>query len=108
MFLNGKLEPGKQVKVQFEVQSTNAVALYGADINNHVVVGSRDQGVQSQENPRATSFKTAEGNWPHDLATALTSLDSNRVAALRAMLDDMAGFGYIASSNTVTWSARCV
>lgn len=105
VFLNGKLEPGKQVKVQFEVQSTNAVALYGADINNHVVVGSRDQGVQSQENPRATSFKTAEGNWPNDLATALTSLDSNRVDALRAMLDDMAGFGYIASSNTVTWSA---
>ena len=106
MFLNGSLDPGESVTLTFQVKSTSAVATYGADVNNHVVVGSREKGVQSEDNPRATSWKTADGKWPPTLENALTTLaGTERLTALQTMLDDMAGFGYISALATSGWTA---
>ena len=106
MFLSGSLDPGESVQLKLRVKSTSAVATYGADVNNHVIAGSREKGVQSQENPRSTSWKTADGAWPPPLEGALTTLvGSERLTALQTMLDDMAGFGYISAMATVGWTA---
>lgn len=106
VFLNGELKPGESVTVQLEVEATKSAALYGADIWNNVIVGSRVQGVQSSDNPRATSWKTSDGRWPNGVDNALaSSVATERKDALKAMLDDMSGFGYISSSASVTWSA---
>ena len=74
MFLSGSLDPGESVQLKLRVKSTSAVATYGADVNNHVIAGSREKGVQSEENPRSTSWKTADGAWPPPLEGALTTL----------------------------------
>lgn len=106
VFLNGELKPGESVTVQLEVEATKSAALYGADIWNNVIVGSRVQGVQSSDNPRATSWKTSDGRWPNGVDNALaSSVATERKKALKTMLDDMADFGYISSSASVTWSA---
>ncbi len=106
VFLSGELKPGESVTVQLEVEATKSAALYGADIWNNVIVGSRVQGVQSSDNPRATSWKTSDGKWPNDVDNALaSSVAKDRKEALKTMLDDMSGFGYISSSASVTWSA---
>lgn len=106
MFLNGSLDPGESVTLTFQVKSTSAVATYGADVNNHVIAGSREKGVQSEDNPRATSWKTADGKWPPTLENALTTLaGTERLTALQTMLDDMAGFGYISALATSGWTA---
>ena len=106
MFLNGSLDPGESVTLTFQVKSTSAVATYGADVNNHVVAGSREKGVQSEDNPRATSWKTADGKWPPTLENALTTLaGTERLTALQTMLDDMAGFGYISALAKSGWTA---
>ena len=106
VFLSGNLEPGESVTLTLEVEATKSAALYGADIWNNVIVGSRVQGVQSSDNPRATSWKTSDGKWPNDVDNALaSSVATERKEALKTMLDDMSGFGYISSSTSVTWSA---
>lgn len=106
VFLNGELKPGESVTVRLEVEATKSAALYGADIWNNVIVGSRVQGVQSSDNPRATSWKTSDGKWPNGVDNALaSSVATERKEALKTMLDDMSGFGYISSSASVTWSA---
>lgn len=64
VFLSGALAPGESVKLTMQVKSTSAVATFGADVNKHVIVGSREKGVQSQDNPRATAWKTVDGEWP--------------------------------------------
>lgn len=64
VFLSGALAPGESVKLTVQVKSTSAVATFGADVNKHVIVGSREKGVQSQDNPRATAWKTVDGEWP--------------------------------------------
>ena len=106
VFLSGSLKPGESVKLTLQVKSTSAVATHGADVNNHVIVGNREKGVQSKDNPRSTSWKTADGTWPPSLEGALTTLDgTERLTALRTMLDDMAGFGYISAMAKVAWTA---
>ena len=106
VFLNGELKPGESVTVQLEVEATKSAALYGADIWNNVIVGSRVKGVQSSDNPRATSWKTSDGKWPNNVDNALaSSVATERKEVLKTMLDDMSGFGYISSSASVTWSA---
>ena len=104
VFLIGELKPGESVTVQLEVKVTKSAAIYGADIWNNVIVGSRQKGVQTEDNPRATSWKNANDEWPNYLDGALSNVASERVDALRNMLSDMAGFGYISSSARVTWS----
>ena len=106
VFLSGALAPGESVKLTVQVKSTSAVATFGADVNKHVIVGSREKGVQSQDNPRATAWKTVDGEWPPPLEGALTTLaGTERLTALKTILDDMAGFGYISTMTKVGWSA---
>lgn len=50
--------------MQLTLASTAAVATYGAAVTNHVLLGSRTKGVQSQDNTRATSWKTQDGTGP--------------------------------------------
>ena len=106
VFLSGALAPGESVKLTVQVKSTSAVATFGADVNKHVIVGSREKGVQSQDNPRATAWKTVDGEWPPPLEGALTTIaGTERLTALKTILDDMAGFGYISTMTKVGWSA---
>ena len=106
VFLSGALAPGESVKLTMQVKSTSAVATFGADVNKHVIVGSREKGVQSQDNPRATAWKTVDGEWPPPLEGALTTIaGTERLTALKTILDDMAGFGYISTMTKVGWSA---
>ena len=106
VFLSGALAPGESVKLTVQVKSTSAVATFGADVNKHVIVGSREKGVQSQDNPRATAWKTVDGEWPPPLEGALTTIaGTERLTALKTILDDMAGFGYISTMTKAGWSA---
>lgn len=108
VFLSGELKPGETAKVSLEVRSTNAVAAYGSSITNYVVVGSREQGVKSADNPRATSFKNSSGEWPGDLDAVLTTLkDTERLEALRKILaeNEFENFGYISAAKGINWSA---
>lgn len=106
VFFDGELAPGDSVTVRLEIEATKSAALYGADIWNNVIVGSRAQGVQSTDNPLASSWKTKDGKWPDLIDTALAaSMAQNRKEALKIMLDDMSAFGYISSSTSVAWSA---
>ena len=106
ILLQGELQPGESITLTLQVELTSSVVLYGADVWNNVIVGSRVQGVQTAENKRATSWKTEQGHWPNDIDTALDALDKTRVKALKTMLDDMAGFGYITASVTLTWHSN--
>lgn len=108
VFLSGELKPGEKAQVSLEVRSTNAVAAYGSGITNYVVVGSREQGVKSADNPRATSFKNSSGEWPGDLDAVLTTLQgTERLKALRKILAEshFENFGYISAAKGITWSA---
>lgn len=108
VFLSGELKPGEKAQVSLEVRSTNAVAAYGSGITNYVVVGSREQGVKSADNPRATSFKNSSGEWPGDLDAVLTTLQgTERLEALREILAEshFENFGYISAAKGINWSA---
>lgn len=108
VFLSGELKPGEKVQVSLEVKSTNAVAAYGSGITNYVVVGSREQGVKSADNPRATSFRNSSGEWPGDLDAVLTTLQgTERLEALRKILAEshFENFGYISAAKGINWSA---
>ncbi len=107
VFLNGEIKPGQSVKVSLEVQPTTLVATYGSSVKNYVFVGSREKGVTSADNPLATSFKNDQNEWPQKVDTAQSTLPTERLAALRKMLETSGfqNFGYIATANELTWSS---
>lgn len=105
LFLSGDLQPGKTIDITIPIKATIMAAVYGPTITNYAIAGSRVQGVQTTDNPRATSYKTSDGRWPQDLDNALTTLSSDRKEILRAMLGNMAGFGYIATASEISWSS---
>lgn len=106
VFLQGALNPGESVQVQLTLASTAAVATYGAAVTNHVLLGSRTKGVQSQDNTRATSWKTQDGHWPDDVTGALNALDETRRGVLVEMLADSGfeDFGYISANVPIQWT----
>lgn len=107
VFLNGEIKPGQSVKVSLEVQPTALVAIYGSSVKNYVFVGSREKGVTSADNPLATSFKNDQNQWPPKVDTAQSTLSTERLAALRKMLEisGFQNFGYVATANELTWSS---
>lgn len=107
IFLQGSVPAGKSVKIKISVKATNDVASYGAMINNYVIMGSRTQGVQSESNPLASSWKTADGAMPSNLDGALTSLSGTaRLEALRTMLANrnFQNYGYISDVKGISWT----
>lgn len=104
IFMQGELKPGESATVTLEVESTNAAALYGTSIVNYAIVGSRVKGVQSADNPRSTSYKTAQGQWPSDMPGTLTTLKGERLETFKGLLGEMSAFGYIGDAIDVNWS----
>lgn len=108
VFLSGELKPGESAKVSVSLKSTTAVATYGSSIDNYVIVGSREKGVQSQDNPNATSFKNANNEWPGTAQTVLSELrGTERLASLQAILDEneFGNFGFVTASVPISWTA---
>lgn len=108
VFLKGDLNPGDSVKVQFRLNATQSLAMYGADVVNYVLVGTREAGVQSADNPCGSSFQTENGQWPQNVDGTLTSLNPERRNTLKKILanSQFETFGYIATNDTIHWSAQ--
>ena len=104
--LNGHLAPGESVTVILYVQIENAVVTYGSSMNNFVLGGSNVRGSQTEENPRATSYKNGNREWPGTAEEVLSSyMSSDRISRLQSILGERAGFGYIADRSLVSWNS---
>ncbi len=103
--LAGNLKPGETVTVIVYVKVERAVVTYGASMNNYVLAGSNVRGSQTQDNPRASSYKNGNKAWPGSIDQVLTSLPVDRIASLREILGEKAGFGYISDRSVVSWSS---
>ncbi len=104
--LNGRLAPGESVTVILYVQVENAVVTYGSSMNNFVLGGSNVRGSQTEENPRATSYKNGNREWPGTAEEVLSSyMSSDRISRLQSILGERAGFGYIADRSLVSWNS---
>lgn len=105
VFLSGALAPGESVKLTVQVKSTSAVATFGADVNKHVIVGSREKGVQAGQ-PAGHCLEDSGRRVAPPLEGALTTIaGTERLTALKTILDDIAGFGYISTMTNAGWSA---
>lgn len=106
VFLTGELAPGATLQLQLQVHTTAEIAVYGPEIRNYVLAGSRVAGVKSVNNPHGSSYKTADNLWPYGLDTVLSSLaGTQRLESLRAMLGEMKDFGYVSAVVYSNWSA---
>lgn len=106
VFLTGELAPGATLQLQLQVHTTAEIAVYGPEIRNYALVGSRVAGVKSVNNPHGSSYKTADNLWPYGLDTVLSSLaGTQRLESLRAMLGEMKDFGYVSATVHSNWSA---
>nr|WP_295418086.1 SpaA isopeptide-forming pilin-related protein [uncultured Subdoligranulum sp.] len=106
VFLTGELAPGATLQLQLQVYTTAEIAVYGPEIRNYALVGSRVAGVKSVNNPHGSSYKTADNLWPYGLDTVLSSLaGTQRLESLRAMLGEMKDFGYVSATVHSNWSA---
>lgn len=106
VFLTGALDPGETVKLQLQVHTTPEIAVYGSEIRNYVLAGSRVAGVKTVNNPQGSSYKTEDNLWPYGLDTVLSTLKgTERLESLRSMLGEMKDFGYVSAYVTSNWSA---
>lgn len=105
IFLDGSLEPGESVDVTLKVMTGNTVTSYGTSMTNYAIAGSGVKGAQSVDNPQSSAYQTADGLWPYDLRTALSTMSADRKDILAEILgEEMAGFGYVAASTSVNWT----
>ena len=106
VFLTGALDPGETVKLQLQVHTTPEIAVYGSEIRNYVLAGSRVAGVKTVNNPHGSSYKTEDNLWPKGIDNVLTTLQgTERLESLRSMLGEMKDFGYVSSYVFSNWSA---
>lgn len=105
IYLNGELGAGKSVTVDLKVKIDNMVTAYGTTMYNYALVGSTDKGAQSTDNPYAASFKNSTGNWAEGVDTLLgNALSSDRLNALKEMLGNEAGDGFIMDTENLNWT----
>ena len=106
IFLTGSLEPGATVTLQLQVHTTPEIAIYGPEIRNYAIAGSRVAGVKTVNNPQGSSYKTKDNLWPHGLDSVLSTLEgTERLESLRSMLGEMKDFGYVSTYVGSNWSA---
>ena len=74
IFLTGSLEPGATVTLQLQVHTTPEIAIYGPEIRNYAIAGSRVAGVKTINNPQGSSYKTKDNLWPLGLDSVLSTL----------------------------------
>lgn len=106
IFLTGSLEPGATVTLQLQVHTTPEIAIYGPEIRNYAIAGSRVAGVKTINNPQGSSYKTKDNLWPLGLDSVLSTLEgTERLESLRSMLGEMKDFGYVSTYVGSNWSA---
>ena len=104
VFLDGNLAPGDSVSVQLKVKAEDAVAAYGTEMKNYVIVGSDIAGYKTDDNKCGASFMNSNNAWAGSVNSVLTTVDS-RLDAFKTILGERAAHGFISSFESVKWTS---
>lgn len=104
VFLDGNLAPGDSVSVRLKVKAEDAVAAYGTEMKNYVIVGSDVAGYKTDDNKCGASFMNSNNAWAGSVNSVLTTVDS-RLDAFETILGERAAHGFISSFESVKWTS---